>query len=356
MDWKRLLACVTGSVDAELLLRNEYLATENRILRSQLRGRLRLSDAERISLAEIGQRLGRKALAEVAQIVRPETILAWHRKLVAKKFDGSKKRAGPGRPSTTQEVEELVLQLARDNRSWGYKRIVGALENLGYKLSAQTVANLLRCHGIAPAPERGKGTPWKEFIRSHLEVLAAVDFFTAEIWTARGLVTYYVLVFLRVAARQVYIAGVTPWPDLDWMKQMARNVSLAEEGFLNGCRYLLHDRDTKFCAGFDAILRAGGIEPLVLPVRSPNLNAYCERWIRSVKEELLSKLILFGESSLRHCLENYVVHFHTERNHQGKSNLILFPAPADRIGETEGPIRRRERLGGLLRFYYRQAA
>ncbi len=133
-------------------------------------------------------------------------------------------------------------------------------------------------------------------------------------------------------------------------------MTLAEEGFLNGCRYLLHDRDAKFCAGFDAILRAGGVEPVVLPVRSPDLNAYCERWIRSAKDELLSRLILFGERSLRHCLEQYVAHFHSERNHQGRGNVILFPVPADQIGGKEGPIRRRERLGGVLRFYYREAA
>jgi hypothetical protein len=278
MNWKRLLAYITGSVDAELLLRNEYLATENRILRAQLPGRLQLSDSERIGLAEIGRRLSRTALAEVAQIVRPETILAWHRRLVARKFDGSKRRSTPGRPPTALEIEKLVLELVRDNRSWGYKRIVGALENLGYKLSRQTVANLLARHGLAPVPERGKRTPWKEFIRSHLEVLAAVDFFTAEVWAAGGLITYYVLVFMRIASRQIYIAGWTPCPDTNWMKQMARNVTLAEDGFLNGCRYLLHDHDTKFCARFDAILRCGGIEPVVLPARSPNLNnhaSYC---------------------------------------------------------------------------------
>ncbi len=356
MDWKRLLACVTGSVDAEVLLRNEYLVIENRILRSQLPGRLYLNDAERTSLAEIGKRLGRKALAEVAQIVRPETILAWHRRLVAKKFDGSKKRSGLGRPPTVQEVEELVLRLARENRSWGYKRIVGALENLGHRLSAQTVANLLRRHGLAPAPERGKSTPWKEFIQTHLEVLAAVDFFTAEVWTAAGLTTYYVLTCMRVASRQVCVAGITTSPERRWMEQVARNLTFDGEGFLSGCRYLLHDRDTKFCAAFDGILEAVGIQAVKLPPQSPNLNAYLERWHRSVQEECLSKLILFGEASLRHVLRHYVSHFHTERNHQGKNNAILFPAPADRVGEATGPIRTRERLGGLLKFHYREAA
>jgi putative transposase len=356
MDWKHLLAYITGSVDQELLRQNEYLVTENRVLRNQLKGRIRLTDRERITLAEMGKRLGRKALEEVAQIVRPETILAWHRKLVAKRFDGSKGRSSVGRPPTPKALEDLVLEMARSNISWGYRRIVGALENLGQKVSRETVANILRRHGLAPAPERGKGMRWKDFIRSHLEVLAAVDFFTAEVWTAGGLMTYYVLVFMRIAPRQVCLAGFTPWPDLRWMKQMARNVTMAETGLLNGCRYLLHDRDTKFCAAFDEILRSVGIQPIVLPSRSPNLNAHCERWIKSVRVELLSKLILFGERALKHCLENYERHFHGERNHQGKGNIILFPTPADRIGESSGTIRTRERLGGLLKFYYRQAA
>jgi transposase InsO family protein len=356
MNWKRLLAYITGSVDQELLLRNEYLATENRILRSQIEGRVRLTDPERRSLAEIGKRLGRRALEEVAQIVRPETILGWHRRLIARKFDGSKSRLSGGRAPRGQAIEDLVLQLARENRSWGYRRIVGALSNLGHEISHQTVANVLKRHGLAPGPERGKRIAWRDFIRSHTEVLAAVDFFTAEVWTVGGLMTYYVPVFMRVASRKVCIAGITTSPGSGWMQQMARNMTLAEIGFLGGCRYLLHDRDAKFCAAFDGILEAAGIQAVTLPPRSPNLNAHLERWNRSVKEECLSKMILFGESSLRHVLSNCTQHFHTERNHQGKGNAILFPTPSDRVGETAGRIRTRERLGGLLKFYHREAA
>jgi transposase InsO family protein len=356
MNWKRMLAYVTGSVDEELLDRNEYLVTENRILRSQIKGRIRLTDRERISLAEAAKRLGRNALGEIAQIVRPETILAWHRRLIAKKFDGSKNRPAGKDSSTSDEIEELVLQLARENRSWGYRRIAGALSNLGHEVSHQTVANVMKRHGIAPAPERGRMMSWREFIRSHMEVLAAVDFFTVEVWTVGGLMTYYVLTFMRVASRRVCIAGITTSPDRRWMEQMARNMSLADVGFLNGCRYLLHDRDAKFCAAFVGILEAVGIKAIKLPPRSPNLNANLERWHRSVKEECLSKLILFGEASLRQVLWQYVDHFHGERNHQGKGNVILFPMPADRIGESTGEIQTRERLGGLLKFYYRQAA
>lgn len=357
MIWKRRLTYITGSVDQELLLLNEYLATENRILRNQIKGRLRLADPERISLAESGKRLGRKALAEVAQIVRPETILGWHRKLIARKFDGSKSRpAGGARAGMGQSVEDLVLQMARENRSWGYRRIVGALSNLGYAISHQAVANILHRHSLPPAPEREKKMAWRDFIRSHTEVLAAVDFFTVEVWTAGGLLTYYVLTFMRVASRKVCLAGLTTSPDARWMAQMARNMTLADVGFLSGCRYLLHDRDGKFYAAFDTILESVGIKALSLPPRSANLNAHCERWIRSVKTELLSKRIFFGERSLRHSLEHYLTRYHAERNHQGKGNLILFPEPPDRIGEPSGRIRTRERLGGLLRFYHREAA
>lgn len=351
-----MLAYVTGSVDEELLARNEYLATENRILRGQLKGRIRLTDPERISLASAAKRLARKALEEVAQIVRPETILAWHHRLIARKFDGSKSRAYEETGSTKEQMEALTVQFARENRSWGYRRIVGALKNLGYEVSHQTVANVLRRHDIAPAPERRHRMSWREFIQSHSEVLAAVDFFTAEVWTARGLMTYYVLTCMRVATRNVCIVGITTSPDLRWMKQMARNVSLEGIGFLQGCRYLLHDRDAKFCEAFTGILEAVGIKTVKLPPRSPNLNAHLERWHRSIKEECLSKVILFGEASLRHVLSNYVSHFHGERNHQGKGNVILFPKAEDRIGESTGQIQTRDRLGGLLKFYFREAA
>ncbi len=354
MDWKKMLAYITGSIDEELLLRNEYLVTENRILRAQIKGRLQLTDGERKTLAEIGKKLGKKVLEEVATIVKPETILAWHRKLVAKKFDGSKKRKYPGRPGVTTEVEDLIVSFAKDNRSWGYDRISGALANLGHQVSDQTVGNVLKRNGIPPAPEREKTTTWREFIRSHMDVLGATDFFTTEIWTKSGLVTYYVLFFMQVATRRVYVAGMTPYPNECWMTQIARNVTMVDVGFLAGCRYLIHDRDGKFCPKFQETIEAGGVKPIKLPAQSPNLNAFAERWVRSVKGECLSKLILFGEASLRRALQEYVAHHHGERNHQGKGNVILFPSKED--SSNDGSVCRRERLGGLLKFYHREAA
>src|SRR6266511_4196549 len=355
MDWKALLAYITGSVDQALLLRNEYLVTENRILRHQITGRVRLSTGERKTLAEIGKKLGKQALAEVASIVTPDTILAWHRKLVAHKFDSSQQRKALGRPKIDAELEALVVRMAQENCSWGYDRIAGALVHLGYTLSDQTVGNILKRHGILPAPERKKTTTWKEFIRTHMEVLVATDFFTAEVWTTAGLVTYYVLFFIHLASRKVHIAGVTPHPNEAWMVQVARNVTMEEWGFLSPGQHLIHDRDGKYCPAFQQIIDAAGVKRVPLPPRSPNLNAYAERWVRSVKEECLSRLILFGEGSLRHALQAYVEHYHHERNHQGKENFLLFPWTSQR-SQGKGPAQCRERLGGLLKYYAREAA
>jgi len=356
MDWARMLAYITGTVDQELLLRNEYLVAENRTLKAQLKTPLRLTDAERATLAEIAHRLGRKALEEVANVMKPDTIMGWYRKLVAHKFDGSKSRRFPGRPRIDGEIEELVVRMARENSGWGYDRIVGAMANLGYTLSDQTVGNILQRHGIPPAPERKRATTWADFIRRHMSVLAGTDFFTVEILTLRGLVTYYVLFFIHLDSRKVEIAGMTPHPNEAWMKQIARNVTMDEWGFLGNCRYLIHDRDTKYCQSFRDIIESGDVKPLRLPARSPNLNAFSERWVKSVKNECLSKLILFGESSLRRVLREYLVHYHAERNHQGKDNVLLFPTAGKAINHGGSTIGSNERLGGLLKYYHLEAA
>jgi putative transposase len=355
MSWTTLLAYITGTVDQKLLLRNEYLVTENRILRNQIQGRLQLNDGERKALADIGQKLGKQALKEVATIVKPDTMLGWHRKFAAQKFDGSKQRKTPGRPRIDQELEALVVRMAQENRSWGYDRIVGALANLGHTVSDQTVGNILKRHGIPPAAERQTTTTWKEFIRTHLDVLVATDFFTAEVWTLGGLVTYYILFFIHLGSRKVHIAGVTPHPHEAWMVQIARNLTMEQWGFLAPGQYLIHDRDGKYCAAFQQIIDTVGVKRVPLPARSPNLNAYAERWVRSVKDEALSRMILFGEGSLRHVLTEYVEHYHHERNHQGQGNVLLFPA-VGRDTEPQGAIQCRERLGGLLKYYERKAA
>ena len=257
MDWARILAYITGTVDQELLLRNEYLATENRILKAQIKGRLLLSDTDKMTLAEIAHRLSRKALEDVANVVKPDTIRGWYRKLIARKFDGSKSRRYPGRPRIDEKIEQLVVRMAKENSDWGYDRIMGAMANLGYTLSDQTIGKILQRHGIPPTPERKHTTTWKDFIRAHMAVLAGTDFFTVEVLTLRGLVTYYVLFFILLESRRIEVAGITPHPNEAWMKQIARNVIMDEWGFLENCRYLIHDRDMKFTDAFRSIVKSG---------------------------------------------------------------------------------------------------
>jgi putative transposase len=344
-DWPR--------VNQELVLKNEYLAAENPILRTHLPARLRLSNPERSTLAEIGKRVGRRALAQVVCVAKPDTILGWYRKLIARKFDGSKYRSHPGRPRIDAKVEALIVQMARENPGWGYDRILGALSNLGYCVADQTIGNILKRHGIAPAPKRSQNTTRKDFLRSHMSVLAGIDFFALEVLTWRGLVTYYVLFFIHLESRRVSLVGITRHPDQAWMQQMARNATDESWGYLNQRRYALHDRDVKFYASFRATLASGGIQPIQLPTRSPNLNAFAERWVRSVKEECFSKLILFGETSLRRALTEFIDHFHAERNHQGKGDVLLFPGCEGLLNRPGDRVRCRERLGGLLKYYSR---
>ncbi len=186
--------------------------------------------------------------------------------------------------------------------------------------------------------------------------MVGCDFFTTEVITPIGLITYYVLFFIHVGSRRVHIAGVTDHPDEVWMKQMARNVTMSGWGFLEGCRYLIHDRDSKFCNSFRSIIKSGGVEPLKLPPRSPNLNAYSERVILSIKSECVSGLIFFGEKSLLRALKEYMIHYHEERNHQGKKNQLLFPAHDQTSQHRVGEIACKSRLGGVLNYYFRSAA
>jgi putative transposase len=283
----------------------------------------------------------------------PECPPEWHRRLVASKWDFSSRRtAKPGRPFVPPEIEQWVLQFARENPAWGYDRIVGALANLGYRVSDQTVGNILKRQGLGPAPERKRHTTCAQFIRRHKEVLWATDFFTTEAWTSTGLTTFYVLFFLHLQTRRVILGGITPFPKEDWLKHVARNLTV-DDGPMAKARFLLHDRDAKFSKAFDDVFQSVGIEPLKLPPRSPNLNAFAERWVRSVKDECLDQLILFGERSLHHALKEYLSHFLHERNHQGLENVIPFPhQPTDR---HEGTVHKSERLGGLLNFYQRAA-
>jgi len=348
-----LLTCVAGWMNHRQQLVIEYLEEEIRVLQEQLGKRTRFDDDQRRRLTAKGKPIGRKGLARFACIVTPDTLLAWHRRLIAKKYDSSKKR-GPGRPTTKVDLRELVLRMARENRSWGYTRIQGALTNLRHEVGRGTIANILREAGLVPASGRRKGMTWKEFLRVHWSTMAATDFFTVEVWTPVGLVRYHVLFVMRLMTREVHFAGMVPEPGQTWMIQMARNMTDPCDGFLRGFRFLIHDRSTPFTEQFREILKRAGIEPLPLPARSPNLNAFAERFVHSVKESCVERMIFFGESSLRRAISEFALNYHRERNHQALENKIIQPEFAE--FPDGGTIRSRQRVGGLLRYYYREAA
>ena len=279
--------------------------------------------------------------------------MRWHRRLVAQKRNFTHRR-GPGRPGIMGHISKLIVRMAQENPSWGYTRIQGALANLSHKVGRGTIANVLKRNGMEPSPERSKRTTWSTFLKAHWKVLAASDFLTVEVWTGRGLVTHYLLFVISLCDRVVQIAGITTRPDEAWMLQIARNLVDEETGVLRGKRYLLLDRDTKYAANFRRLVNDGGTNVIRLPPLSPNLNAYAERFVRSIKDECLDRMIFIGQASLRRAVAEYVDHYHWERNHQGLGNRLFYRNGA--IAANDGAIYRRRRLGGGLNFYYREAA
>jgi transposase InsO family protein len=236
--------------------------------------------------------------------------------------------------------------MAVKSRDWGYRRIQSALANLGHVVARGTIANVLKEHGLEPAPERNRKTTWKEFLSRHWEVMVAADFFTIEVWTRSGLTRFMVLFLIDLSTRRVTIAGIATKADGIWMDQVARNLCDAGDGVLTGKRYLIHDRDPLFTAEFLGTLAASGVKSVKLPPRSPNLNAHAERFVRTIKESCLDRMILFGEGSLRKAIHEFVAHYHGERNHQGLGNRLIIPY--ENHAGNSGAIRRRERLGGML--------
>src|ERR1700681_4905694 len=331
----------------------EYLLEENSVLRAaHCPRRLCLTDDQRRRLAVKGKVLGRRRLADIAGIVTPDTILRWYRRLVTKKYDGSKTRR-PGRPRTKPDIAALVGRMADENPTWGYTRIRGGLKRLGHDVARNTIKAILKDHGIAPAPERGTKTPWTTFLAAHWDGLAAADFFTVEVLTMGGLVRYVVFFVMKLKTRAVEIAGITRQPDEAWMTQVARNLTDDRDGFLRGVEYLILDRDPLYTAAFRRLLRDSGAKPLILPAWSPNLNAFAERFVESAKSECLGRIVPLGEGHLRAAVRAFVEQYHEERPHQGPGHELIAPKTTS-IGT--GRVTCRARLGGLLKFYYRQAA
>ena len=354
--WQFLFIGMAGWINRSQQEEIEYLRTENKVLREVVgKKRILLNDDQRRRLAVKGKILGLSRLRALTDIFTPETILRWHRQLVARKWDHSDKRKpAVGRTAVDQEIVDLVLKFARENPTWGYDRIQGALANVGHTVSDQTVGNILKANGIEPAPERKRQTTWETFLKAHWDSVAAIDFTTTEVWTLRGLVTTFILVVMNLKTRRIEIAGVTAHPGSAWVRQMGRNLTDAQDGFLLNHSHILIDRDTKFAPLRDFLKTNTEIDPVLLPPRSPNCNAHIERFMLSLKSECVDRMIFFGEAQLCKALAEFESHYHEERNHQGLENLLI--DPGDKVGNTTGDIECRERLGGLLRYYHRRAA
>ena len=350
--FQMLLVMFAGWLNEEHRAVIGYPEEENRVLR-ELHGRkrLRFNDNQRRRLAAKGRALGRGALREFGSIVTPETILRWHRELIARKYDGSSAR-GSGRPPIAEATRVLVVRMASENESWGYTRIVGELSKVGHSASRSTVRRILREHGIGPAPQRLPHMPWSKFMKAHWEAIAAADFFTVEVWTRVGLVRYLVFFVIDLSTRRVEIAGIAPVPNGLWMRQVGRNLIDNVSGFLKGKHFLIHDRDPLYTRDFRELLNHAGVASVRLPSKSPNLNAYAERFVLSIKSECLDRIVPLGEWHLRRAVGSYVEHYHRERPHQGIGNQPIEGVPKP----STGVVLRHERLGGILSHYYRQAA
>jgi transposase InsO family protein len=330
-----LLVALAGWINQQQRDVIDYLQEENRLLREQIGAkRLRFTDDQRRRLAAKARTLGRRLLSEIATIRTPDTLLTWHRTLIAKQYDGSTRR-GPGRPPVMAEIRALIVRMATENRGWGYS---GSKEPWRTSITTSPEAR---------SPPSFANTAWSP------RPLAAADFFTVDVWTGLGLTRFAVLFVIELSTRRIHIAGA-PEPDAGWMSQMSRNLTDVGDGFLTGKRFLIHDRDPRFTLAFRETLATADVQVVRLPPRSPNLNAFAERFVRTIKESCLDRIILVGEASLRRALAEFVEHYHHERNHQGLGNRLIVPVAEQT--KRDGRIASRERLGGLLKYYYRPAA
>jgi transposase len=313
---------------------------------------VRPNRAEKLTLAILAAKLKKstnrpvRQLGDIIRIVRPETVIRWHRMLVRRKWTFKQKSKG-GRPRISQELEKLIVHLAEENTRWGYGRIEGELLKLGFAVSITTIRNVLDRNGIVPAPVRFGSIGWRKMMSHYKEQLLACDFFTVEtIW----LRTVYVLFFIELGIRRVHLAGVTSNPDGRWVAQQARQLvwELEENGTEFRC--LIHDNDTKFTDSFDQIFESEHIRVIPTPIRAPNANSFSERWVRTAREECLDHLLILNEAHLRRVLSAFTTYYNTRRPHQSLGQQ----SPIRRQQSTHaGPIQRRSVLGGIVNDYYR---
>ncbi len=343
-----------------------YLRLEISYLREQIpKGhRFRFTDRWRMRFARAAMGVGWKRLAAIATVAKAATIRGWHR-LMTKGALGLK-RAGPGRPRIESEIELVIIRMAQENTGWGQHRIAGELLKLDIDICPRTVAAILDRNGLLPAPDRTTDWSWKRFVTEKADALVATDFFTVDVMGLLGKTTYDVLFAIHLATRRVEILGVTEHSNAEYMTQVARNATMEGSGWLKevGCRYLIHDRDTKFCGRWKEVLMNAGIETVAIPARSPNLNAFAERFVRTIKSECMRRLRFIDYQGLCDILNEFVrVYYNLERPHQGKGNRplpafeqIRVPPQKPIAGFKASQIRSVSRCRGTVRHYYRVAA
>jgi putative transposase len=359
-----LVAMLACSLNERMQRKLDYTQEEVRILKEHFaavtgKRRIILTDDQRRRLATKGKPLSPEERRDCCQLVKPGTILAWFRRLVAQRYDSSQSiKRGPGRPRKADEIRKLVIEIARANLNWGYTKIRDALRvGLKIEIGRTTVAAILNEAGIEPAPARENKRTWKQFMRSHWDTLYACDFFAVEALGIFGPVRYMVFFVIELRTRAVEIAGIRVDPDGEWMKQVARNLTDPMDGFLRNASYLIHDRDPLFTDAFRQILKSSNVKTVKIPAKSPNCNPHAERFVRSIKYECLNHFVFFGERHLRYVVGQYMRHYLRERFHQGLGgNLIDSTFSSANDNDSQAPIVCRSRLGGLLNYYVREAA
>jgi len=350
---RRVLELVVLLVRSDDAKEIELLALRHEVavLRRQVK-RQSFEPADRSLLAAFSRLLPRSRWGTFG--VTPSTLLAWHRRLVARRWTYPHRR--PGRPHVDEETTALVVRLAKENPRWGYRRIQGKLMKLGVRLAASTIARILFEHRLGPAPRR-RGSTWREFLHAQASHIVATDFFTADTVLLHR---FYVLFFIELGRRMVWITGVTPHPDTAWVTQQARNVAgdIADAGV--DARFLLRDRDTKYMTSFDEVFRADGAQILKTPFRTPNANTYAERFVRTIRSECLDHLLVLNAGHLERILRSYAKHYNSYRPHHGIFQQIPAPTlPLPGLGAMFGKpsgscrrhVHRHDRLGGLIHEY-----